>query len=413
VDVEATRAEAQAAEQNGLAAEAQAAATKAEDAVKVAERRRDTLTRVRGKLTDLRDNFGDMLVHAERGAAGIVIVEDDAALGRRTDAVERGLREARRQWQALDGRRQTAAQEVRTWIGRPEHQRIDTSWVRHVGECDDAGLEQGAARLCEQLTLRGVHMDAQIAEAERHRVILVDEVLGVAEEGLKLLRAATNVSRLPEHVPGLGGTHFLRITADAPEDPTERRGRIAELVDQLAAADRSFGGVALVQAAVRRLARPVQVRVLHPDPALERRTVSIPEMARLSGGEQLTGAILLYCTLARLRARSRGQARRPSSVLILDNPIGRVSRPRFLEIQREVARAMGIQLIYATGVNDYEALRVLPNIIRLRNERIDRNRGHRLVELDTEEVNLLEAVRVGRDERRAAVTAKTVSDGEA
>ena len=46
-----------------------------------------------------------------------------------------------------------------------------------------------------------------------------------------------------------------------------------------------------MQAAVRRLARPVQVRVLHPDPALDRRTVSIPEMARSSGGEQLTGAI--------------------------------------------------------------------------------------------------------------------------
>ena len=45
----------------------------------------------------------------------------------------------------------------------------------------------------------------------------------------------------------------------------------------------------------RRLARPIQVRVLHPDPALDRRAVSIPEMARSSGGEQLTGAILLYC----------------------------------------------------------------------------------------------------------------------
>ena len=126
-------------------------------------------------------------------------------------------------------------------------------------------------------------------------------------------------------------------------------------------------------------------------------------MARFSGGEQLTGAILLYCTLARLRARSPGPVARPSSVLVLDNPIGRVSRPRFLEIQREVARAMGVQLIYATGVNDYEALHVLPNVIRLRNERIDRNRGHRLVEHDAESVNVVEAARIGRDERQGAV----------
>ncbi|HWN69480.1 MAG TPA: hypothetical protein VNM90_17685, partial [Haliangium sp.] len=155
---------------------------------------------------------------------------------------------------------------------------------------------------------------------------------------------------------------------------------LAELIDELLEGKHHLGGVALVQAAVRRLARPVQVRVLHPDPALDRRTVSIPEMARSSGGEQLTGAILLYCTLARVRGRARGLSRRASSVLILDNPIGRASRVRFLELQRDVARAMGVQLIYTTGVNDHEALRALPNVIRLRNERVDRNTGRRLVE---------------------------------
>lgn len=412
VDVEASRAETDAVTQNALAVAAQAAAAKAKDAVVEADQREETLGRAGRKLLDLRENFVDMLAHADRGGPPTVVVEDDAALERRTDAVERSLREARRSWQALDGRRHMAAQEVRMWIGRPEHERLETSWVRHFSERDDAGLEDGAARLGDQLRLRSEHLDAQIEEAERHRVILVDEVLAVAEEGLGLLRTATSLSRLPDHVPGLGGAHFLRITAEIPEHPEERRGRVGDLVDELAAAERPLGGVALVQAAVRRLARPVQVRVLHPDPALERRTVSIPEMARFSGGEQLTGAILLYCTLARLRARARGRSRRPSSVLILDNPIGRVSRPRFLEIQREVARAMDIQLIYATGVNDYEALRVLPNIIRLRNERIDRNRGHRLVELDTEGVNSLEAVQIGRDERGSILTPATPQDGE-
>ena len=42
-------------------------------------------------------------------------------------------------------------------------------------------------------------------------------------------------------------------------------------------------------------------------------------MARFSGGEQLTSAILLYCTLAQLRVRRRGHFRRHSSVLALDN----------------------------------------------------------------------------------------------
>jgi hypothetical protein len=81
-------------------------------------------------------------------------------------------------------------------------------------------------------------------------------------------------------------------------------------------------------------------------------------------------------------------------VLLLDNPIGRASRVSFLELQREVARAMGIQLVYTTGVQDLEAVGALPNVIRLRNERVDRNTGHQVVELHGEIV----AARVARTE---------------
>ena len=253
-----------------MASAAQAAATATETALKEAQRRRRDPGRVHDKLADQRENFADLLAHAEPGPAPATLLEDDAALHSRADAVERALRDLRRRWQTLDGRRQAAAQEVRTWIARPEHEGIQTPWARHLGDYGEAALKDGAARLGEQLRLRAVHLAAQIEEADRHRGILVDEVLAVAEEGLKLLRTASNLSRLPDHVPGLGGTHFLRITAEAPDNPEERRGRIGELVDQLAATDRPLGGIALVQATVRRLARPVHVRVLHPDATLER-----------------------------------------------------------------------------------------------------------------------------------------------
>jgi hypothetical protein len=94
-----------------------------------------------------------------------------------------------------------------------------------------------------------------------------------------------------------------------------------------------------------------------------------------------------------VRARSRGVARKGTSTLILDNPIGRASRARFLELQREVARTMGVQLIYTTGVNDYDALRALPKIVRLRNQRVDRGSGHQVVEI---EEGGIEAIQIGR-----------------
>ena len=228
------------------------------------------------------------------------------------------------------------------------------------------------------------------------------EALAAGEDGLSLLRSAASHSRLPDHLPGLGAAHFLRIATHVPDDVGERRGRVGELLDQLTDEGKMPTGLELVQQAVRRLGKPIRVKVLNPDPDVGRAAVDITDMARFSGGEQLTGAILLYCTLAQLRARSRGKHRRHSSILVLDNPIGRASRVRFLELQREVARAMGVQLIYTTAVNDHDALRTLPNIIRLRNQRIDRNTGHQVVERTLEEGDHVEAARLVRDEDAAA-----------
>lgn len=69
---------------------------------------------------------------------------------------------------------------------------------------------------------------------------------------------------------------------------------------------------------------------------------------------------------------------------------------------------MGVQLIYTTGVNDHEALRALPNVIRLRNERVDRNTGRRLVEHSPDESRVIEAVRIGRRENGPGATTDEV-----
>ena len=91
-------------------------------------------------------------------------------------------------------------------------------------------------------------------------------------------------------------------------------------------------------------------------------------------------------------------------MLLLDNPIGRASSAHLVRLQRDVAAAHGIQLIYTTGVNDHEALRALPNVIRLRNERVDRNTGRRLVEHAPDEARVIEAVRIGRRENGPATS---------
>ena len=392
--------------QNNAESEQSRASEAKQNAEQVRQRATD-VERHTDRLKALRDDYADLLAEGVSlpGPSPPATLEE-SMLPSRLKKLSDGLRKARADWHAMDNERGAAVTALRAFAAGPDFERLDAPWVRLLQEHDEPALEDASEQLGTQLDLRRSVLEEQIWGVDRHRTILVDELHAVAEEGMKLLRQASNLSKLPEHVPGIGGAHFLRIHTQEPDDPDEKRARLGGLIDELLDGQHDLGGVPLVQAAVRRLARPVQVRVLHPDPALDRRTVSIPEMARSSGGEQLTGAILLYCTLARVRGRSRGLSRRASSVLILDNPIGRASRVRFLELQRDVARAMGVQLIYTTGVNDHEALRALPNVIRLRNERVDRNSGRRLVEHALDEARLIEAVRVGRRESASATVAE-------
>jgi hypothetical protein len=116
--------------------------------------------------------------------------------------------------------------------------------------------------------------------------------------------------------------------------------------------------------------RGVSVEILKPDAVLRAERVSVGQMSDVfSGGQLLTAAIALYCTMAALRANDRGQSQlRHAGTLFLDNPIGRANATYLLELQRAVADALGVQLIYTTGLFDTTALAEFPLVIRLRND---------------------------------------------
>lgn len=114
----------------------------------------------------------------------------------------------------------------------------------------------------------------------------------------------------------------------------------------------------------------MRVEILKPDAVLRDERIRVGEIGDVfSGGQLLTTAIILYCTMAWLRAGERGHAQRQhAGVLFLDNPIGRASAGYLLELQLTVARKLGVQLIYTTGLFDTNALSVFPLIVRLRND---------------------------------------------
>ena len=73
------------------------------------------------------------------------------------------------------------------------------------------------------------------------------------------------------------------------------------------------------------------------------------------------------------------------------DPIGRASAGYLLELQFGVARALGVQLIYTTGLFDAGVLSAFPLIIRLRND-ADLRAGRKYLSVEAQIGRVLDAL---------------------
>ncbi|HEY3002246.1 MAG TPA: hypothetical protein VGJ44_07830 [Kribbellaceae bacterium] len=218
-------------------------------------------------------------------------------------------------------------------------------------------------------------LEDDLEQIDRHRGNIVTRLTGMVGLALGTLRSAQRLSRLPDGLGDWSGQEFLRVKF-ADLDDGLLPARIGEVIDEAtgqgkdAAASKRDGMSLLLRGVHAAAPKGFHVEMLKPDAVLRTERLRVSEIRDVfSGGQQLTAAIILYCTLAALRANDRGKARqRHSGVLFLDNPIGRASAGYLLELQLAVAHTLGVQLVYTTGLFDAGALSVFPLIIRLRND---------------------------------------------
>lgn len=246
---------------------------------------------------------------------------------------------------------------------------------------DGAELAADATKFVDEFEKAREVLDAAIGELDDHRRILITNLIGLGEDAAQVLRQAARASVLPETLGAWGGRSYLRVDFHVPDGDADKQARIAPLIDRLMDAANVPKALDLVQQAIFELAGgrhdAFKVTVLKPDAILRPDPVPVELLSTFSRGQQLTAAILLYCTIVQIRARRRGRGRSvvDAGTLILDNPIGTCSNRALLEMQRTIAQKMGVQLVYTTGVEDPDAIAVLPNTIRLRNAHRDRRTG--------------------------------------
>ncbi|WP_251022922.1 hypothetical protein [Streptomyces sp. ISL-10] len=262
------------------------------------------------------------------------------------------------------------------------YEQVRTPARQQIRELPAAALPEHAAKWAEAFAPRLRVLTDELAQLERNRDTIVDRLRGLVESALATLRSAQRLSRLPEGLGEWSGQEFLRIRFDEPDQATlaERLGEVIDEATRAAVrknASAAYGesrrdGMSLLLRGVQAALEPrgVAVEILKPDAVLRAERVSVGQMGDVfSGGQLLTAAIALYCTMAALRSNDRGRDKhRHAGTLFLDNPIGRANATYLLELQRAVSDALGVQLLYTTGLFDTTALAEFPLVIRLRND---------------------------------------------
>lgn len=231
-------------------------------------------------------------------------------------------------------------------------------------------LAREAEGLLPHLQARLQEVARELASIEKHRSVLVQRFAALVQAGLAALRQAGRASRLPAKLGDWSGKQFLRIDFESPDSEEVLLERLGEVLDSTVSDGGNRDGMTMLLRGVRAAAHPrgFRVTVLKPDTVLRDDRVDVTAMGEFSGGQRLTAAIALYCTLAAMRSASRGRRQPRAGVLFLDNPIGTASAEYLLDIQLKVAERVGVQLVYTTGVFDTNALSKFPCVLRLRND---------------------------------------------
>ena len=291
-----------------------------------------------------------------------------------------GLVQARADLNEAQHRVYKSYEQIRKFINTPTFSSLqgEREVAVHLSESDPL------ASAVHELRTAGL-IDDRLKSIKHDLSRLDDDLQACIEELDHLLRASLHIvrrmvrdGRIPKHVPRFGGQPVFRMGADLSRiAATQRREILRRYIIDLVEVDRvpergQDIAAELVERMKAALGRSTfDIRLLKPKGEGDTEHMPI-ERVTVSGGELLTAAMMIYLVIARLRADAMHKGTGEAGVLILDNPLGKANKALLLQTQIGLADAMGIQLFYATGVQDTSALAAFENIVRLRRNRQSR-----------------------------------------
>jgi hypothetical protein len=331
---------------------------------------------------------------------------DVAAMRRRLDDVD-GIHQS-----AVAGRSQRA-DALRVWALHDRFARVADDEhglaVRQLrdllrGENLIDRVAPRAGDLAADLATRGRAIAQQIAQVETHKRNVVVRLGDLVSDALADLSRASTLSELPDGIGPWAGQQFLSVGPRTRPTPDQVQVRAGELVEQMVTAGKvDLDPVELLwRATDAAVIDGFRASILKPAPDQPPGRTPVEDMHKWSGGENLTASLVLFCVLAKLRTENRTGAKAGAAggVVPLDNPLGKANYLPFLELQRKVAAANGVQLLFWTGIGDLAAVGAFPRITAMRKKPAAGRPGVAYVVADAD-VSVVESISAARAERPA------------
>ncbi|MEG8184453.1 hypothetical protein GZH49_39060 [Nocardia terpenica] len=340
-----------------------------------------------------------------------LISQDSAEVRSAVQAVADDIRASDRAVAAAEHDRNERADSLSRWAGRDDFVAVAEdehgNAVRQLREMfrDKARLDrvaENADELVRDLHMRENAIAQQLKQVELHKSNVVTRMIDLVDDALSVIARASTLSELPEGIGPWTHQRFLAVEARARPSRDQIGLRVGELIDAMVGARRIETDPAelLWRATEAAVPEGFRATVLKPAPDQPTGRIPVEEMRKWSGGENLTASLVLFCVLARLRAERRAGSRSSAvgGLLPLDNPVGKANYLPFLDLQRKVARACGVQLVFWTGIGDLGAVTTFPRIVAMHKRPSATRTGRAYVQVDAENTQVLDVVSAVRDD---------------
>ena len=296
-----------------------------------------------------------------------LVLEENA--GEQVTRIVREHGEKSRASQKAQDKAREAFDAVKKAAAEPDLQKVEPELANAMlanefnAACGDAGrLLEG---LDDRINTTKDNLDKMQADFEA----CVDEMVGLSRVALGLLNSAMD-KRVPATAPYVAGKAVLKMRANfAAINLEARRQALTHYLDSLIQSNvLPAKGSDLVAEAVIRMygGRPLGLQVLRMVIDESQQYLPVEKISN-SGGEGVVMALFLYVVITQLRAETQAKLHKiAGGPLILDNPFAKATSPTMWRAQRLLAQAMGVQLIFATAIQDYNALAEFSAFVRLR-----------------------------------------------